>query len=117
MNGDIMFKSAVNGFNREDVLNYIGQLKAEFHTYKTEAEKKSAELEKRIAELEAQLSEGGACKTDMADAPDSCEADATEEACTAESENGETAEFVNLSAYTDSDFLSQIDKFCEEYGD
>ena len=51
MNGDIMFKSAVNGFNREDVLNYIGQLKAEFHTYKTEAEKKSAQLEKRMPEI------------------------------------------------------------------
>lgn len=59
MNDDILFRNSIYGFNKEDVLNYIEEIKKENENQKKLAIKSAAELStalKSINELEKQLS-------------------------------------------------------------
>jgi|GEM_PF-5623708 len=58
MNDDVLFRSSVYGFNKEDVLNYIEKIKKENENQKNLATKSAMELSnafKRINELEKKL--------------------------------------------------------------
>ncbi len=53
------FRSALSGYNKEDVNSYIESLSTKYHNEDTENKEKIAKLEKRIKELEEELEAKG----------------------------------------------------------
>lgn len=53
------FRSAIGGYNKEDVNSYIEMLSTKYHNEDTENKEKIAKLEKKIKELEEELEEKG----------------------------------------------------------